>query len=518
MKHHLILFCTLLLAAASASANGDPVAVRSALTLSPTPVAMHVPEVQLADEYVTFTPRDRYMEVCVRYLLHNRSNRTFEKLPYGFPIDYFGSGSAQWDFLDDYSESQQEVGWRDGYIRNVSFTLGDRQLPWQCSRDSVIVSRKKLLNPEAFDDNPDSAGTYSHRMIKKAYAEYGDGIYYYSKPISRRWYYTYLEIPAQSYVVLEVRYSVECNLATGLGELKNNIIGYDNHYFGELRFQYDFTPAAYWGDGHADHFMATLDASEISITNDKRRLKQYNTYSAGISGLPMKNKNRLWQYETRHFDLATAKPFTVDYRLTRQPHQPLDRLLNHRIPASAYTIEVSGADSKYPAANLSDLDPVTTTVLKPGKNDSIYITIRFKKPTVLEGMLLLNGYTKNAETYRNNARIDSLMVFGDYSAIYHDGEETISRNVKKDLLFGEKKWEKPSSNNNWHPLPQKITSQPPTSFDWQSLVDNALIIECCFDPYYEEYRYTEIRIVIIAANKGLKYQDLCVSEILLIGK
>ena len=145
MKHHLLLLGTLLLATASASANGDPVAVRSALTLSPTPVAMHVPEVQLADEYVTFTPRDRYMEVCVRYLLHNRSNRTFEKLPYGFPIDYFGSGSAQWDFLDDYSESQQEVGWRDGYIRNVCFILGDRQLPWQCSRDVSSCLRKKGL-------------------------------------------------------------------------------------------------------------------------------------------------------------------------------------------------------------------------------------------------------------------------------------------------------------------------------------------------------------------------------------
>ncbi|MBO7625028.1 MAG: hypothetical protein J6S82_06980 [Bacteroidales bacterium] len=518
MKHHLLLFCTLLLAAASASANGDPVAVRSALTLSPTPVAMHVPEVQLADEYVTFTPRDRYMEVCVRYLLHNRSNRTFEKLPYGFPIDYFGSGPARWVDHEEGTESEREIGWRDGYVRNVCFTLNDRQLPWQCSRDSVIVSRKKILNPEAFDDNPDSAGTYSQRMIKKAYAEYGDDIYYFSNPILRRWYYTYLEIPAQSYVVLEVHYTVECNLATGLLELNNNLISYNNHYYGYLLFQYDFTPAAYWGDGHADHFMATLDASSIVLVNEDGWSRGFLRYTAGIGGLPMQKQGKLWQYETRHFDLAAAKPFTVDYRLTRQPHQSLDRLLNHRIPASAYTIEVSGADSKYPAANLSDLDPATTTVLKPGKNDSICITISFKKPTALEGMLLLNGYTKNAETYRNNARIDSLMVFGDYSTIHHEGEETISDFEKNDLLFGEKDWNKPSLNCRWHPLPKKITSQPPTSFDWQSLVDNALIIKCCFDPYYEEYCYTEIRIVITAAAKGLKYQDLCLSEIMLIGK
>lgn len=516
MKHHLILFCTMLLAAASASANGDPVAVRSAITLSPTPVAMHVPEVQLVDEFVTFTPRDRYMEVCVRYLLHNKSNRTFDKLPYGFPIDYFGSGPAKWDFLDDYSESQQEVGWRDGYIRNVSFTLGDRQLPWQCSRDSVIVPEKKSLADDLCEIiKPDSADGYSQRLMDSLYKVYGAETFHYDQAVSRRWYYTYLVIPAQSYVVLEVRYTVECNLATGLYELKNNMIGYDNHYFGELRFQYDFTPAAYWGDGHADHFMATLDASEISIINDKRWLKQYNMYSATISGLPMKNKNKLWQYETRHFDLAAAKPFTVDYRLTRQPRQPLDRLLSHRIPASAYTMEVSGTDPKYPAANLSDLDPATTTVLKPGKNDSIYIIIRFKKPTALEGMLLLNGYTKNAETYRNNARIDSLMVFGDYNSIFRSEKETISQQEKNMLLAGERDYI--IKYTDFRPLPTKYTGVSPTSFDWQSLVDNAMIVNLSDEPWTDNC-YTEIRIVITAATKGLKYQDLCLSEILLIGK
>ena len=516
MKHHLLLLGTLLLAAASASANGDPVAVRSALTLSPTPVAMHVPEVQLADEYVTFTPRDRYMEVCVRYLLHNRSNRTFEKLPYGFPIDYFGSGPAKWDFLDDYSESQQEVGWRDGYIRNVSFTLGDRQLPWQCSRDSVIVPAKKTLADDLCElIKPDSADGYSQHIIDSLHKVYGEETFHYEKAISRRWYYTYLEIPAQSYVVLEVRSTVECVFTKGLYEENDNLLHYRNYYYGHLLFRYDFTPAAYWGDGHADHFMATLDASGISIINDKRWLNQYNMYSTGISGLPMKNKNKLWQYETCRFELAAAKPFTVDYRLTRQPRQPLDRLLNHRIPASAYTIEVSGADSKYPAANLSDLDPATTTVLKPGKNDSICITIRFKKPTALEGMLLLNGYTKNAETYRNNARIDSLMVFGDYNRIFRSEKETISQQEKNMLLAGERDYI--IKYTDFRPLPTKYTGVSPTSFDWQSLVDNAMIVNLSDEPWTDNC-YTEIRIVITAAAKGLKYQDLCLSEILLIGK
>ena len=510
MKHHLILFCTLLLAAASASANGDPVAVRSALTLSPTPVAMHVPEVQLADEYVTFTPRDRYMEVCVRYLLHNRSNRTFEKLPYGFPIDYFGSGSAQWDFLDDYSESQQEVGWRDGYIRNVCFILGDRQLPWQCSRDSVIVPAKKTLADDLCElIKPDSADGYSQHIMDSLHKVYGEETFHYEKAISRRWYYTYLEIPAQSYVVLEVRYTVECVFTKGLYEENDNLLHYRNYYYGHLLFRYDFTPAAYWGDGHADHFTVLFDASDIKWS------RVQGDDEASFNGLPMKAKNKLWRYETRNFDLAAAKPFEVGYFPARPLHQPLDRLLNHRIPATAYTIEISGADSKYPAANLSDLDPATTTVLKPSKNDSIYITIRFKKPTALEGMLLLNGYTKNAETYRNNARIDSLMVFGDYNRIFRSEKGTISQQEKNMLLAGERDYI--IKYTDFRPLPTKYTGVSPTSFDWQSLVDNAMIVNLSDEPWTDNC-YTEIRIVITAATKGLKYQDLCLSEILLIGK
>ena len=126
MKHTLPTLCILLLAAMTARANGDPVAVHSALTLSPTPVAVHVPEVQLVDEVVSFVPRDRYMEVTVRYLLHNRSSRNFDKLPYGFPIDYIGTGKARWEDRDYVSESQQEKGWSDSYIRNVNYTSYSR--------------------------------------------------------------------------------------------------------------------------------------------------------------------------------------------------------------------------------------------------------------------------------------------------------------------------------------------------------------------------------------------------------
>ena len=521
MKRKCFSLCLLLAAFITAKANGDPVAVHSALTLSPTPVAVHVPEVQLVDEAVSFVPRDRYMEVTVRYLLHNSSNRSFDKLPYGFPIDYIGTGKARWENRDDYTESLQEKGWRDSYIRNVSFLLNDVQLPWQCSHDSIIVPATPYISDLYFD----TLSVKGRREFDSLFAIYGDSLYFYTDPISRRWYYTYLNIPAKSFVVLEVRYMVECTFYESLYRQHNNYFYNDNHnanysynkhktrYLWRMDFQYDFTPAAYWGDGHAKHFVATLDASNLKFLRD---LLQNDD---PICDYPMQQKGKVWQYEASNFDLSTAKPFAITYYYTKPLKQPLDRIFNHRIDPSEYTITVSGADKKYPAENLSDLDPATACVLRPDKNDSIFITIRFKKPTVLDGLLLLNGYTKNAETYSNNSRIDSLFVYGDRSAKYKlsDGDtDTVIQDKKNEMLLGEVgRWI--IKYRDYVPAASKLFQETPKSFDWQTLADNALILHLSRDPWGDTY-YTEIRIHITATTKGLKYNDLCVSELLLIGK
>ncbi len=501
----------MLASAISVWANGDPVAVRSALTLSPTPVAVHVPEVQLVDEHVSFTPRGLCTEVVVRYLLHNNSNRSFDSLPYGFPIDYYGSGESEWVNLDDFTESQQEVGWRDGYIRNVSFMLGARQLQWQHSRDSVIRPPQKYLFTLELDALPDSGDDYSKHLIDSLYAIYGEDIYAYTKAVSRRWYYTYLTLPANSFATLEVRYTVETPLSEGAYDRRQHYYDYTPNYYWELRFMYDFTPAAYWGDGHADYFSVMLDASNVHIINEKYWLRASEDWSRGIDGLPMKQDGDLWRYEARHFDLAAAKPFTVDYRLKNRPQQPIDDILNHRIDPSQFTIEVSGVDRKYPVASLFDLNPSTATVLRPDKNDSIYITIRFKKPTCLDGIMFLNGYTKNAETWRNNARVDSLLVYKTgYEVVgpFDDGKMDTSR-FDNMLEIG---WEPRGKR----PISKEVAGREPSGYSWQPLIDNADDLPFG-NPWWNEY-YSELHIIITSTKKGLKYDDLCISELLLIGK
>lgn len=504
-------FLTLALMLASVMvvwANGDPVAVHSAITLSPTPVAVHVPEVQLIDEVVYFTPRGRYMDVTVRYLLHNRSSRSFDSLPYGFPIDYWGQGEpSYWEEIDDIFESQMEKGWRDSYIRNVSFTLGDRQLKWQCSKDTLLLPPQPYLSEAWFD----TASEEGRREFDSIYAIYGDSVYSYTHEISRRWYYTYLDIPAGGFVTLEVRYSVECNLTQGLyarRDYMTNDVGYQ-------RFQYDFTPASYWGDGHADRFNVQLDVSGITPLDEKHFwMKDYNHWSDSLLCFPMHRGEDSWTYSTTRFNLAAAKPFVLAYNLKGPMPQPVEKLLSHRLSPDQYTITVSGADKKYPADNLSDLDLSTATVLRPDKEDSLYITIRFPKPTNIEGLLLVNGYTKNADTWHNNSRIDSLMVH--YSAIVTyapHGNRSAERleKIETRMLFGKPDWI--VKWTDFRSLPAKYPHGEPAGYDFQSIIDNALLLTMNM---WNESDITEIKIRITDIAKGLKYNDLCISEIILL--
>ena len=83
------------------------------------------------------------------------------------------------------------------------------------------------------------------------------------------------------------------------------------------------------------------------------------------------------------------------------------------------------------------------------------------------------------------------------------------------MLFGEKEWIK--KYTDYKILPRKYTGHSPKNFDWQSLVDNAMMLGLSDGPWGDTC-YEEIRIIITAAAKGLKYDDLCVSEIILVGK
>lgn len=498
-----------------AFSNGDPVAVTSAITLSSSPVAVHVPEVQMLNEQVLFVPNGKYTEVTVRYLLHNQSKKDFKELPYGFPIDYYGTGEAQWGWLNDFTESRQMMGWRDDYVQNVIFSLDGRQLPWQCSKDTIIKPSEKILAGDIrVDLEPDSADGYSQKLIQKLYKEYGEDIYTQTYTISRRWYYTRLDIPAGQVVLLEVHYKVEHFYQEGLYNHSEYFENYEENYYCDGSFSYDFAPATYWGNGKAQRFVAELDASHVNIVDDYYFRGENGRKRAGIQGLEMKKISKgIWRYETTDFDFTTAKPFVVDFE-TQQLTQPIAKILNHRIAPKNYTITFSGEDPKYPAKNLSDGNLSTAMVLRPDSAGKYYLTIQLKDTNFIpEGVVLYNGYCKNREVWRNNSRIGTLfveeIVAVDYSA--HNPKWKIQED-KHPLYYG---WS--HQNGKYETFPKAVPDEP-VAFDWQNLTDNAVFMTTGYGDMWEHFKSYRLHFVIDQVIPGAKYEDLCISEIIVVGK
>ena len=494
----IALLTVCLMASLTVMANGDPVAVRSALTLSRTPVAVHVPEIKLLDEYCSFSLHDGYVDVEARYLLHNQSSKDFKALPYGFPIDWLGCGESHWESLNFVSESIVERGWRDSYVQDVMFSLGGQSLPWQCSKDTVLRAPEHyiedfllLFEIEGVDENdpliqPDSAEYhYSAKRTKQILDKYGaekDAFYVATPALNRRWYYVYLDITAGQTVELKVRYRLDIGVSRG--GLYEEYKVFRNTGYMECRFEYDFSPAAYWGDGHAQRFAVEVDTTDIL-----RHPVWQNRGCIEAKGLPLQKKGRGLHYETRNFDLAAAEPLEISY-VTKHIHEDVADLLSHRIAPDQYTITLSGVDPKYPVDNLSDMDLSTATVLRPDNRDSIYITITFRDSVMLTGVLLYNGYCKDRQAWLNNSRIGFLKFQG----LFGGGDE--------------------------------CKAVEPVDFTWQGLTDAAMKMSVLsrkmdyqFPWEWNDYRQKtkEITIRISDIVVGRKYNDLCVSEIILIG-
>ena len=511
MKKSLILLM-LLVVNVVLRANGDPVAERSALTLARTPEAVHVPEVQLLDESCRFTLHATRTDVEVRYLLHNRSQQDFRSLPYGFPVDWFGEGSVHWESRDFWTMSLIERGWRDNYVQDVMFSLDGQSLPWQCSADTVLRPRAAVCDSDfitevrwhidsglwtrdpllAPDDGPRH---YSAARAQQIIAKYGDSILYYDPALCRRWYYVRLDIPAGSTVELTVRYSIANHTYDDLFETMTPFSA-RRYVCGD--FQYDFSPAAYWGDGHVQRMSVNLDTTGIHSF----------WQSVSVEGLAMRRHGRGFAFEGRNVDLAAAEPLTVHYCTDRGFSESLSGLLSRRIGPARYTVAVSGADPKYPKENLSDLDLGTATVLRPDRGDSIYVRITFPDSVFVTGVLIYNGYCKDRATWRSNSRIDTLHCHLATRVWNRPGEEVIQ------LYYAGSDYKR------------KLQGYEPKDFSWQGLTDAAIKVpvaeprmEYDFPWSYSDSRQKvkELTLCVTAVAKGRQYDDLCISEIIVLG-
>lgn len=244
---------------------------------------------------------------------------------------------------------------------------------------------------------------------------------------------------------------------------------------------YDMSPAQHWGNGAARDFYVQIDASDLAVTNDYYD----NIYNIDIKGLPFERKGNIYSYKTSNFKFKDSKPIEMEYKLING--LDLDEIMNKRIPNSAYTITATSQQSAYPVSNLSDMDFGTAWVAsKDGIGDKI--TITFKEPTKVHCFYFVGGYYKSRSTYEQNNRVRTVKM----SYEYYEGKEKYEgqRTCTIDM-------------DDYEPL----------FFD--NLWIHKGVLKEMISTDYQNFRTTKIEFEIIDINKGTKYDDTCISEIIL---
>ena len=477
-----------------ATANGGPVAELSALTNARMPMMRHCPEVQLLREQVRFTPCGRYTEVRVKYLLHNRSGHDMRDIWYGFPIDWYGDNNpVVWATVNPYTDYYgREACWRDDYIQDVSFSLNGSALEWHCSADTILRAGIMLEDEEEFfeTDSPTLHNSQGEEFtLDSVFRHDWYGLYKLENNLNRRWYYTALSLQAGETAVLTVCYRLHTHTLIGFWFadvfVKNSSEFHD--------FEYDFSPASYWGDGRVGEFYMEVDTGRLMNGMYSYELPYYTNFSSEEYPLqPVGGTVLAWH--TTDFDLTNAKPYTMEYKLPAQLRE-IDELLTLRVSPAKYTIETSGKKREVNIASLSDLNLKTATRVPFDKQDSCYITIHFADSMYVTGIILYSGHTQDSATWHDYGRIKCLTI------------PQVDLPMYPPLIYEEKK---------------------PDGFDWQSLTDAAFAIptnpyprepgEVFYFERWNSFKVKDLRINIAEIIPGNKSAELYIGEIVVLGE
>lgn len=379
------------------SANGDPVVRYSALTLSCTPQAVRVPEVKLIRESLAVKSYAKYAKVLVTYSLQNTSNKTLDRIDYGFPVDWYGSSGVCISYHDFETESEQEYGWKDSYVQDVHFRIDGNELVWACSKDTVLVSGlKKFSNYYSEDEGDadyaeDDLWQYVQRMME-LYKDNPEDIAQFD--LCRKWYYTSFGFEPGQIRTLTVEYTIATNYSVSLIEkgtiFKNNTSGL---FLGQSEFEYDFSPSSYWGDGIVEDIYLSFDISEmLAIDPDyvsrRKSMWEHIWEPSFTSDFVMESDGYgRWKSSKHNYDLSEAKPLRISYYGISKEHEDISDLTLRTIPHEEYSVTVNGKN----VDAICDGNVYTSARLQPDNEGMYHIYVDLNSRRKLMGVLLYLG-------------------------------------------------------------------------------------------------------------------------------
>lgn len=294
----------------------------------------------------------------------------------------------------------------------------------------------------------------------------------------RKWFFTTFSIKSKETVSLLVSYRIRSGF-TDFATSKSFFT-----YFGEKALYWDFCPAQYWGNGTINDFEVMITAKNGSI--DPGTLK--------TQGLPFIEKGGAYHYRSNSFNLKDAEPLLLTYMNTGGNMADFIRstnLIHTNLPVK---IKASSSQKNYPAKQAFDGNYATTWV--PEKNGiGEWIELSVDTPFSLGALLIVGGYTKSKEIYYANNRLKKIKVEYIKGAHY---DERSDENGEFIIDFPDA------------PFPENVPS-----FLYLSLSQKPSFATDFGDMSFGILK--KMRITILEVYRGEKYNDTCISEILLLG-
>ena len=447
-------------------ANGDPVIRFSSVNRVGNPTPRKITDIQILKERLLIQPRGTYTYVEVEYTLHNHSNKNYKRIDYGFPIDYTGEAEGS-DFINDcIHESLYEIGWKKEWIKDVHFLLDGKPLKWHAAHEAVTPKHMEYV--EECEDTV---------LVETT---------------SRLWHYTQFDIKKQDTVSLKVSYQVYQAQYVSLNILRTSPLS--RHLTGGATFQYDFSPAQYWGDGTAHQLEVIVDCSVMEDT-DINWNQEYR-FEGEKFPYPFKLRGNKWVCQMERFKFENAE-LRFGFSWGKRWNAPLSVLHSYEVDPSLYQMETSSSGDNHPMLHLNDKDIETTWT--PQNNDTLKtIVITFPEPQVLSDLMLYNGNHNSVSDWMNTPRIRKLQM----EIIWADG----FREVKDLNLWG---WD-----DGFRYYGDYEGYSYPCIIQLYDLVDK-LHGRWIKDNYYPitENRISQIKLKILETYPADSTEDVCISEI-----
>ncbi len=393
-------------------------------------VLINITDIKLIKEDLKIKIEGDYSFVNVTYLIQNNSYSD-SKITYGFPVDY------------TLNEIEYKFEWQDEYLPEIEFYLDSKKLEIKHQVDYSVFEEKSSINDKLDIE------------------------------VKRSWYVVDFKIDKGETILLNVKYKVK----NGFEDWATTKSFFPT--FGDRHFNYDFKPAKNWDDGFISEFNTEIDVQDIISKGGK----------VNISGLSLSDSAGIYSASYKNFDLRNSPNLIISYTNNQKLSEFISkyRLKNDKIKAVNVSSRLS---SKYSVENMFDFN-FNTAWAEGIKGDGIgeKIEIELNKYP-LTAICLINGYTKNADLYKNNNRIKKLKIEIEY-VDYKDSTKLDTES--KEVMLQDFEFQDVSKNNFGN------------------------IISVISD-YGEGYRkITKITLTILDVYKGTKYSDTCISELLLLG-